>query len=375
MTARKVVLLAAGAAVVLFLSCGPVPYIVEAKWSRALHGSTSGPPAIGPDGTIYAAGGGMLMAFSTDGATKWSLPASHLCSPVIGEDGTIYLLTQDPVNYTVGLCAIDPAGSTRWRRMVLPTFTPFHGLAIGRDGVICCAVDTFLIAVEANSALRWQVSLGEGVSCPPVIGLGGTIYVCSHYSVSAVSSAGNLMWRVVVPNYFGEVPPVVAPDGRIYCVDNSGELFALDASGQERWRHRGSLPVVGADSVVRFFAGHENLWELPPNGALRSRRTASAGQCAVTDDGRIYCAISGDEFLSDDDARLDALNPDGSLLWTFKAAGDHYSAWPPVVGPDGTVYLATSFNLYAVTDSGSCAGCWWPMYQHDARHTGQAAQP
>jgi outer membrane protein assembly factor BamB len=58
-------------------------------------------PAIGADGTVYAANGDTLIAASgTTGAIKWSFtaptPASELSSPAIGPSGDVYVTT-DPL--------------------------------------------------------------------------------------------------------------------------------------------------------------------------------------------------------------------------------------------------------------------------------------
>ena len=58
-------------------------------------------PAIGADGTVYAANGDTLIAASgTTGAIKWSFtaptPASQLSSPAIGPSGDVYVTT-DPL--------------------------------------------------------------------------------------------------------------------------------------------------------------------------------------------------------------------------------------------------------------------------------------
>jgi hypothetical protein len=99
------------------------------------------------------------------------------------------------------------------------------------------------------------------------------------------------------------------------------------------------------------------------------------GAQVVADDGALYCAMSGSTFIGSVDARLDALNPDGSLRWTFKAVNDPSGVVPALVGPDGDIYLQTNGALYAISDSARTGRCWWPMYQHDAQRTGRARAP
>jgi hypothetical protein len=58
----------------------------------------------------------------------------------------------------------------------------------------------------------------------------------------------------------------------------------------------------------------------------------------------------------------------------FFTAGESIEA-SPVLGPDGTVYVASQDgNLYALVSSSPClAPSPWPMFRHDPRHTGNRA--
>jgi outer membrane protein assembly factor BamB len=50
-------------------------------------------PAIGPDGTIYVGAHEGLLALSPDGRLLWQAGIGEAGTPVISEDGTIYLDT------------------------------------------------------------------------------------------------------------------------------------------------------------------------------------------------------------------------------------------------------------------------------------------
>ena len=61
------------------------------------------------------------------------------------------------------------------------------------------------------------------------------------------------------------------------------------------------------------------------------------------------------------------------LKWKFKVDGKIWSS--PVIGKDGTVYIRSNDgHLYAIeTSSGGLADTPWPMFRHDALHTGRYA--
>jgi hypothetical protein len=46
----------------------------------------------------------------------------------------------------------------------------------------------------------------------------------------------------------------------------------------------------------------------------------------------------------------------------------------PIIGPDGTIYVATKLFAIASGTNGS-ANSRWPMYQQNARHTRKVEKP
>jgi len=69
---------------------------------------------------------------------------------------------------------------------------------------------------------------------------------------------------------------------------------------------------------------------------------------AIGTDGTVY--------IGSDDAKLYALNPDGTLKWTYTTGGSiGYSS--PAIGEDGTVYVGSQdTKLYAIRPDGSLNG-------------------
>lgn len=56
--------------------------------------------------------------------------------------------------------------------------------------------------------------------------------------------------------------------------------------------------------------------------------------------------------------------------------GAWYANTSPTVGPDGTIYAALGTTLYAISSgTNGAARSSWPMYRHDAQHTGCAQKP
>lgn len=101
-------------------------------------------------------------------------------------------------------------------------------------------------------------------------------------------------------------------------------------------------------------------WAFPIQGGTESSP-------AVGHDGTVY--------VSSWDGRLYAVSFAGIKQWSCKIGMG--SASSPVIGPGGTVYVGTYDGyLYAFdTSSKGLAQSSWPMYHHDARHTGNVGTP
>ncbi len=109
----------------------------------------------------------------------------------------------------------------------------------------------------------------------------------------------------------------------------------------------GSQPAVGYDNTVYFSCGDGALYAINPNGTLHWTFTeAGSGYSpAIGIDGTIY-------FASWHSNSLYAVNPDGTLKWKF-ATGDA-NASCPAIGADGTIYfVSTDGKFYALDPDGT----------------------
>ena len=92
------------------------------KWSYSVGtccvASEPPPPAIGRDGTIYAAmtladGGGGIFALNPDGTLKWEAPYGHaVTAPVVDRDGSIYY---GGGSGAPSVFALNPDGTLKWQ--------------------------------------------------------------------------------------------------------------------------------------------------------------------------------------------------------------------------------------------------------------------
>ena len=123
-------------------------------------------------------------------------------------------------------------------------------------------------------------------------------YVKWHYPISPSSTSS----------------PSIAPDGTIYVGGIDKQVHAIRPDGTQKW-------VYGVASVIY-------------------------GSAAIAQDGTVY--IGHVDYST---GTLVALNPTGGLRWSHPARGVRSS---PAIAPDGTIYVgASNARLYAINPDGS----------------------
>jgi len=149
-------------------------------------------------------------------------------------------------------------------------------------------------------------------------------------------------------------------DYRIRITPNDGEdsgtagttsAFAVDNRLSWAYTTGGDIatsPAIATDGTIYIGGWDKKLYAINPDGTLKWSYTAgdaiSSSSPAVATDGTIYFGC--------DDGKLYALNPDGSFKWEY-ASGDQI--WNcPAIAADGTVYVGSRDNsLYAINPDGT----------------------
>lgn len=275
------------------------------KWTKNINSSTRSTPAIASDGTIYIGSyDDYLYAITSAGAQKWRYLTSGdiTSSPAIGPDGVVYVGVRNQAPEPGYLYAINPGGTRKWRYNTgdIHMGSP----AVGSDGTVYCGGGTNLWAIRSDGTLKWNYSLGAGTTSSPAISAdGSTIYIgCYDGNLYAVSSTGDLVWRVQVGFKSGSTAssPAVGADGTIYIGSNYGSVYARNPDGTEKW-------IFETKSDVR-------------------------SSVALNADGTLY--------LGSYDGYVYALNSaTGAEKWHYLLTGGNYPS--PAIAADGTVVAAT----------------------------------
>ncbi len=307
---------------------GPQKPIIKTEVSI---GATHSSPVIGPDGTVYILNG-TLDAYNQNGTKKWSACSIFETSktvPAIGADGTVY------VGSYQGLYAFTSQGVRKW---TLPVPHNFH---------------------------FYYPS--------PVVGPDGTIYIGSY----AVNPDGTEKHK---PAIYSNRSSALGPDGTLY-VDSdvlsykSGpiervDFYALNPDGSKKWGplnlgNGGWVTSPSIDDQGMIYRGTlDKFYAIQPTGVIKWVTQLGgllSSSATFGPDGVIYVTTSRNTssykggLLLDDaggDNKLYAFNPDGSIRWKFQAG--HWIRSKPAVDANGVIYFTAEDGLlYAVNSSGT----------------------
>lgn len=125
------------------------------------------------------------------------------------------------------------------------------------------------------------------------------LLLVSLVPTSLGATTPSILWRFQLPGQYVPVDPVMAADGTLYVMDLLGTLHAVDPGGAEKW----SLPGVGPQGL-----------DIGPDGTL----------------------------YAGNDLAVTAVNPDGTVKWTYAINPIALVSYGPAVGPQGNVYFAAT---------------------------------
>lgn len=198
--------------------------------------------------------------------------------------------------------------------------------ALGHDGIIYVGSENHrLYALSPNGSKRWEFVTADKIVASPVVASDGTILVGSSDGILySVSTNGTERWRFLTGNAITE-PPAISVNGTAYVVSSDGNLYALNPNGSERWRFKtdtlnnGSVPApsVGFDGTVyvsstRFLGTFSaRLNALDTNGAVKWSFTLP--QYAVGES--VLLDTAGSIYVGDTNQKLFALDSAGKLKW------------------------------------------------------------
>jgi len=300
-------------------------------WSAELSGG--GAVALSADeSVVYAVGLNKLFAYTSSGKRLWTFesPTRHNLhgEPTVAQDGTIYVGSWDTNVY-----ALNPDGTLKWAFPTDGSIAPLASptLSLDEKTIYVGSGDPnfdpggTLYALSADGRERWHVRLDGNRVSGVVVAADGTLFANGMSRVFHLGSDGSIIWQSQ-DGTASSLAPSLSKNGIVYVGRGpDGKFFALDASsGQTLWSFQtGVNPAYDPNNP-----------KAPPYGVPT---TPTIGA-----DGVVYFGAMDGVFY--------ALNPDGTLLWSFQT-GDNIDENGPALGPDGTLYFSSADGfIYAIKD-------------------------
>ena len=318
---------------------------------------------IGDDGTRYVGNeNGGFYAFSTDDSRgdtfKWRFGTSDsgmTATAALGNDGGIYCGGEDQHIHKL----IDNGASATevWSYPLRRDMT--SSPAIGADGnIVCCDDSGYVYCFTSGGTLNWEVGTGgtRGISSSPAIASDGTVYVGTEAGYLFALKDGSIVWSYATDSLFPvSSSPVIGPDGNIYFGCDNGKLYRIDQNSHMPvvdWPITvsrlaiNSTPLLCADNII-YVAGDDSLYAYDMNNPTSGPRWAVA------------MAATSMKGSGHHPRRLSLDNQPSAVV-------DRY----------GIIYISTWSGyggIFAIAGrlGGTLAATDWPMFHHDAKHTGR----
>ena len=310
------------------------------KWARRV-GGVSGPPAIGPDGSIFIASGWWVYGLGPDGTLLWAFEdpdsSGALAGPNLGPDGNIYVVNE---LFGLGAISLSPQGRLLWSHPGVPRFTEYGELGaeivfspapvagsspqlyFGLDEYGVSAATVFALGLDGRQMWARQQGNSNDMFMQRqqqlAVGPGGTIYVTSlsssdGWGLRALEPAtGAVLWSYYPWPANGMSPPDVGVDGSVYLSRSLVYLDALKPNGTVRWtvsdelivdqpvvNEAGTLVVAGARNFgepgfIRGYAATNGAirWTVPLGTANGGNQILGARPRFSNDDRTVYVGTS-----------------------------------------------------------------------------------
>ncbi len=357
------------------------PEIGCVQWKFETDGLVSAGVTVGENCIHIASEDGNVYTVDANGSLLWSYDTNSpiLCSPTIGEDGSVYVGDLDN-----RLFAIDKNGGIRW------TFDTdgfiYSSPAVSEDGnVYVCSEAGTLYALAPDGTELWTFQTGGiskylsgAIMASPAVDANNTVYIPGVYDSNLYAldgSDGSVKWHYhfdskgwvfaspVIDVNRNVIYQTLLNDANLYAIDanNGGLLWKTDVSDTDsNWfepyytepelynvtEDSYSEPVLGPGGTIYVSMDDPYLRAVEPNGTIKwIEKFGELGGFTMTvgGDGLVYAAS--------DDGELYVINPQGQPVARFE--GDEFLSFP-VISDDNTLLINDANNAVWAVGTDGC---------------------
>lgn len=304
------------------------PKTLEIGWKTDVGGPVAAQVTTSPDeATLYVAtlGGDLVALARLNGAKLWTVKLGDrgYAAPLVLDDGSIWVGSDAKKMF-----GVTPAGAIV-HRIDLEGEADTSAVNAS-DGTIVFAAGSRVMAIRRGGDVAWRFAAKGKVFTAPAITADGYVIAGSQdHRVYAIDQKGVAAWSTDLGADV-DGAPVIGDDGAIYVGTDAGEVVRLEPNGKIAWRApaggfvRGGLSLGrNGDVLVGTYGPAPRVIRVGPDGALKgafsiqgtgAKEFGIHGGPLEDDEGALY-------FGTQDDA-VYALDPDGSVRWSFKTGAD-----------------------------------------------------
>ncbi|MDQ7826231.1 MAG: PQQ-binding-like beta-propeller repeat protein [Candidatus Eremiobacteraeota bacterium] len=324
-------------------------------WEAPLEGGMKYPPALGPDGTLYTAGGNNRLCAidSATGKEKWHFDTGEAfeSSPLPGSDGSVIFASKD--GHITALDGKDGARKWEFRTGSIYESTP----VLSADGTLYVKGQNNLFALDSTTGeKKWEFRKDDVQQLTePAVGADGKVYVACErgrvFSLNAASGKKLKTFRKGAENRL--FPPVTSPGGSLY-IGGPGTLYSLDReTGKIFWKYTSYSnnplhPLVGPDGRVII----ESLNRIMGIERYTGRAEAGPKWSFEVGDHNYFSSSfgpGGDIYTACGNGNIYVLDYEtGRQKHVLKTGDDNFLTIRPLVAKDGTIFIGTQDKLYAL---------------------------
>lgn len=306
------------------------------RWEARLRLGRLSSPTVAADGTLFVSGAAGVGAVSPSGDVVWMVRLGFVTgTPSITPTGDIAVGTSGGA-----LHQFTPRGQARARTLVGGQVRGAP-LVLADGSMVVGAMDQAVHRFDAEGRPIFRVPVTSTVQGAAAWSRNGEIVVPIGDEVLVLTTRGDVRTRVSLGAAI-VAGPAVADDGTVWVLTQDGGLHQLSPHFAVRTRTdiAGRVTVnttlaVGTDGGVRVPTRDGALVCVGPNGTVRWRLEGEGGFL-----GGVSLDMDDVALLVSDRGHLVAVAPDGRVRWRVDVGTRADAA--PVVGPDGTVYVATT---------------------------------
>ncbi len=249
--------------------------------------------------------------------------------------GNVYLVSSDK------LLALTSKGKIKWSLPITSSVT--NNPVTDRDeNIFIGCEDGQIVAINRNGVYSWSFKTGGTVHSSPLVDENYIYFGSDDGYLYCINLKGKKEW-----NFYTGAPVKSSPamkDDVIYITSDNGSFYALSKKGKLKWTsdiNSATTPCISSKGI--FLINKEGHLISIKEGKIVWNYNFRGVYSPGFDRDTVY-AVSNEGILY-------AIKSDGTLKWTFKASGAIKT--PPLVDRSGTVYFSTDKGLvYAINSHG-----------------------